>query len=224
MTNEELVARIKAGETDLMPTLWEQVKRYAYKRANTFYYLHYDRCTEMGVEIADLEQEAYLAIHAAVEKFKPEKGVKFLTYAEYRLKQRCTTAANLHNMKYLYRETKLDDVRVSDGSGNEVSLVDMLVSPTAEDELYDFIEQEYQQEYQAKRSKYLRDSLDALTPAKSEAVMAVIGMGIPYAAHARSVGLSRQWVHSMVKDAVEWLKTDFDLSNQLCNLQAAYIA
>jgi DNA-directed RNA polymerase specialized sigma subunit len=80
MTNEELVIRIKVGEVDLMPILWEQTKRFAYKQANAFYHRHADLCSFMGLEQDDLIQEAYFGIHKAVKMYDAEKGVKFLTY------------------------------------------------------------------------------------------------------------------------------------------------
>ena len=30
MTNEELAVRVKGGETELIPTLWNQVERFIY--------------------------------------------------------------------------------------------------------------------------------------------------------------------------------------------------
>ena len=40
MTVEEIVARIKAGETDLLPMLWERVEGFVKKKANGFLYGH----------------------------------------------------------------------------------------------------------------------------------------------------------------------------------------
>ena len=81
MTNEQLVARIKAGEdVDInMLQLYEQVKRFIHAIAWKY--------QESG-EMEDLEQEGYLALYPAIDGYDPEQGVKFLTYAEYHIKQR----------------------------------------------------------------------------------------------------------------------------------------
>lgn len=81
MSNEELVTRIKAGinTADNMLQLWEQTKRFIHVLAKRY---------QSKAEIEDLEQEGYLALYDAVDGYKPEKGVKFLTYAEYWIKLR----------------------------------------------------------------------------------------------------------------------------------------
>ena len=87
MTNEELVLRIKAGETSLMDELWSQVYKFAYMRAGKFFNTYADRCQSFGLELEDIQQESFFAIYKAVEGFKPEQGVVFLTYAGYCLKK-----------------------------------------------------------------------------------------------------------------------------------------
>ncbi|MEY8356975.1 sigma-70 family RNA polymerase sigma factor [Lachnospiraceae bacterium 54-53] len=81
MTNEELVIRIKAGidPAENMLALYEQVKAFIHSVA----WKH--RGQE---EVEDLEQEGYLALYDAIDGYDPEAGCKFLTYAEYWIKQR----------------------------------------------------------------------------------------------------------------------------------------
>ena len=80
MTNEEIVAAIKAGDSvqENMEQLYLQnepvIRIHARRYAN-------ERCEE-----ADLMQEAYFALIAAVENWNPAEGVKFLTYASYYFK------------------------------------------------------------------------------------------------------------------------------------------
>lgn len=75
MTNEQLVARIQAGEnvSENMSQLYDQVKDFirsiAWKYRNS-------------AELDDLEQEGYLALYPAIDGFNPAAGYKFLTYAE----------------------------------------------------------------------------------------------------------------------------------------------
>lgn len=81
MTNEQLVARIKAGENvgENMAQLYDQVKRFIHAAAWQY---------RNSGELEDLEQEGYLALYPAIDGYDPAQGVKFLTYAEYHIRQR----------------------------------------------------------------------------------------------------------------------------------------
>lgn len=80
MTNEQLVARIQAGENtaENMLQLWQQTKAYIYKVAK-----RYSGYAEMDA----LMQEGYLGLNAAVEHYKPDQGTKFISYLTFWLKQ-----------------------------------------------------------------------------------------------------------------------------------------
>lgn len=81
MTNEQLVIRIKAGEDvdGNMERLYSQVRRFIHAVAWKY--------RDSG-ELEDLEQEGYLALYPAIDGYDPAQGVKFLTYAEYHIRQR----------------------------------------------------------------------------------------------------------------------------------------
>lgn len=81
LTNEQLVIRIKAGEdvAGNMEHLYTQVQRFIHAVAWKY--------RDSG-ELEDLEQEGYLALYPAIDGYDPAQGVKFLTYAEYHIKQR----------------------------------------------------------------------------------------------------------------------------------------
>ena len=81
MTNEQLVARIRAGENvgENMAQLYEQVKRFIHASAW--------RYRDSGM-VEDLEQEGFLALYDAVDGYDDAQGVRFLTYAEYWIRQR----------------------------------------------------------------------------------------------------------------------------------------
>lgn len=81
MTNEQLVIRIKAGENvaENMEQLYNQCCRFIHSIA--WKYRSYE-------DIEDLKQEGYLALYDAVDGYDLDKGVKFLTYAEYWIRQR----------------------------------------------------------------------------------------------------------------------------------------
>ena len=82
MSNEQLVARIQAGEDvgKNMEQLYIQVKGFIHSIAW--------RYRDCGVEQEDLAQEGYLALYPAIDGYDPATGYQFLTYAEYHIKNR----------------------------------------------------------------------------------------------------------------------------------------
>lgn len=81
LSNEQLVIRIKAGEdvAGNMEQLYNQVRRFIHAVAWKYR-------DSGGLE--DLEQEGYLALYPAIDGYDPAQGVRFLTYAEYHIRQR----------------------------------------------------------------------------------------------------------------------------------------
>ena len=81
MTNEQLAARIRAGEDvgENMAQLYDQVKDFI--RSVAWKY------KGLG-ELEDLEQEGFLALYDAIDHYEADQGVKFLSYAEYWIRQR----------------------------------------------------------------------------------------------------------------------------------------
>lgn len=79
MTNEQIVIRIKAGidVAENMLALWESNQGFI----KSIVYQYY------GEDKKDLMQEAYIGLDRAVDAYEPERGVKFLTYATYWIKQ-----------------------------------------------------------------------------------------------------------------------------------------
>ena len=81
MTNEALVIRVQEGDDvpGNMLQLWQQTKAFIHMMALRYRGL---------ADLEDLEQEGYLALYDAVDGFSPEKGCRFLTYAEYWMRRR----------------------------------------------------------------------------------------------------------------------------------------
>ena len=76
MKNEELVARIQAGESDLIETLWLQVEQFIRMMANKW---------KGQVEMDDLIQQGFLILYTATAEYTPEHGVSFINYLGQRL-------------------------------------------------------------------------------------------------------------------------------------------
>ena len=74
LTDEELVERIRAGETSCMDTLIERYKRQVRNQARTLYLI--------GGDSDDLIQEGMLGRFKAIRDYRPEKEVSFEAFAK----------------------------------------------------------------------------------------------------------------------------------------------
>jgi len=80
VSNEEIVARIQAGEEHLMETLWVQVERFAaWKSSRVIRALN----GFGGVEFGDLYNSCYLALVDAVKTYNPNNGAFTTWYMFY---------------------------------------------------------------------------------------------------------------------------------------------
>lgn len=74
LIDEELVERIRAGETSCMDTLIERYKRQVRNQARTLYLI--------GGDSDDLIQEGMLGLFKAIRDYRPEKEVSFEAFAK----------------------------------------------------------------------------------------------------------------------------------------------
>lgn len=102
MSNEQLVTLIKAGEntSENMKVLYLQVKSFIHVMAMRY---------QGRAELDDLEQEGYLALYPAIDGYDPERGIKFLTYAEYYIRQAMQRyiLANKSSLRLSYRSCEM---------------------------------------------------------------------------------------------------------------------
>lgn len=80
ISNEQLVARIQAGENEAenMLQLWQQNRGFIATMARKYTSL---------AEMEDLEQEGYIGLCEAVRHYEPDKGMKFISYAAFWIRQ-----------------------------------------------------------------------------------------------------------------------------------------
>lgn len=80
ISNEQLVSRIQSGEDEAenMLKLWEQNRKFITMMARKYAGL---------AEMEDLEQEGYIGLCEAVRHYEPDKGMKFINYAAFWIKQ-----------------------------------------------------------------------------------------------------------------------------------------
>lgn len=89
MTNEQLAEFIQQGGNDeLIPLLWENVRKLVYLRAGQYFETHTEKCTRCGVELWDLKQAGYFAFLNAIKGFKADSGYMFTTFLNFPLKNK----------------------------------------------------------------------------------------------------------------------------------------
>lgn len=81
MDNEKLADIIHQGGADeLIPVLWEKVRKLLYFKSEKYYKLNKNFCDSRGIDIWDIKQESYNAFLKALKAFDISKGYKFTTY------------------------------------------------------------------------------------------------------------------------------------------------
>lgn len=111
MTNEQLVARIRAGEDEAenMLALWQQNKGFIYKMAMKY---------QSYAEIEDLNQEGYLGLCEAVQHYDSGQGASFIHYAAFWIQQKM--------QRYIYNCCSV--VRLPEYARNEVQQYKKIVN------------------------------------------------------------------------------------------------
>lgn len=164
MTNEELAARIRAGEEELMPELWEQTKRYLFKLCTGRYRGNFHRCASAGVTLDDIKQLAYLAFWSAVKAYDPEKEYPFLSYAAVYLRNEVNSALGLHRREDPLNICTSLDAPIDGEDG--LTIGDMVADQNAEDHMTDIEDQFFLQQLHNE----LEGCLDALPEREAETI------------------------------------------------------
>ena len=134
MTNEELAVRIQNGETELIPTLWEQVERFIKWKARV-------RAANLdgfgGVTEEDLYQSGFFALLYAINAFNPQTGFTFITYLVHPLQSVFADAAGYRTDKRKYDPLQnylsLYVTESNGGEGEGTTLADVIPDPVAEE-------------------------------------------------------------------------------------------
>lgn len=104
MDNEQLVARIQAGEDEAenMMRLWQQNRGFIAKIARQY---------AGRAEMEDLEQEGYIGLCEAVRHYEPDKGVPFINYAAFWVRQAMRRYADICGAAVRLPSNVLDWIR-----------------------------------------------------------------------------------------------------------------
>ena len=204
MTNEELVARIQAGERDRLSELWSQVERFVAKRANhimTMYATGY-MANSGGVEFDDLYNSGYLALVAAVDTYKPDKGMKFTSWLAFAIQNAFGEAGGWKGKKNdaLRHATSLD--APIDGEDDSDPLAQIVEDTGAAQDIQAVEDKIFQEQLHAA----LERALQQLPDAEVEAIRGKYFEGRELSSvekRAECRGLSRLRAHASLRQYIE---------------------
>lgn len=91
VSDEQLIAWLRGGQTEVMDYLMEKYKNLVRKRANALYLI--------GGETEDLIQEGMIGLFKAVQDYRPDKDVSFYYFAELCINRQMYTAVEASQRK-----------------------------------------------------------------------------------------------------------------------------
>ena len=206
MDNEKMADFIHQGGNDeLIPVLWEKVRKLVYMRSEKFYRLNKELCDRRGVDIWDIKQESYTAYLYALKSFDISKGYKFTTYLEYHFKNavgdllgRSKREVNepLNTCKSLDKSVMLPD-------GNEVELFELVPDKSS----LDFVERmETLSEYET-----IHKIVDNLPEPCKSVINQHYFQGVTFTAIADEMGFSKERIRQIHLRALKILRNNKDL-------------
>ena len=194
MTNEQLAELIgQGGNDELIPLLWEKVRRLVYMQCDRIYRRAPERFISHGVEAWDLKQEAYTAFLAAVKSYDAGKGYKLTTYLPLHIKK--AVRRILAGNDALNRSDSLNELI---GEDEDTERQD-LVPDEHSTEPFDNVEQE---------SVYseLHAVVDELPEQESEIIKSYYFSGKKMTVIAQEIGLSVERIRQVKNSALRRLR------------------
>ena len=134
LSNEDLAERIKQGERQYIPELWEQTRKLLYSFAFKYYTRYSERFAACGITLEDLQQECFIILLNMVEAYDPNKDYKLNTYMKYQFKCHLRTLLRVggnYAEEPLNACNSLSD-RIIGLSDEEITIADTLEDEAAE--------------------------------------------------------------------------------------------
>jgi RNA polymerase sigma factor, sigma-70 family len=203
MTNEQLAVFIRQGNSDeLIPVLWEKVRKILYLKSEQFYRLHETACSRRGVELWDIKQVSYTAFLEAIKAYKPEDGNKFTSYLNYPFKTAVNELLGLRTSRTanepLNNSTSLDKPLDDSSDSDVISLLDTIADNTS----LDFIDN--------METNAVGDTVRAVVDTLSEPYKCVIRAfffeGTSLSDIAKQLEISSERVRQLKRKALELLR------------------
>lgn len=152
MTIEQLAVFAQDPENkELIPVLWDKVKDLLYMKSNRTYKMHSGLFTRCGIDASDIMQSCYGVFLEALKGYKPESGIKFVTYLNYPFKnmmQELTHTRTSRKEPLNYSASLNVPLNDSDGDTDNIPL-NLLADETVDIENYVLGTMEQCEEWQA---------------------------------------------------------------------------
>lgn len=205
MTNEMLAQFIQQGGNDeLIPILWENVRKLLYMMSDKFYSLHQDSCDSSGVEAWDIKQASYEAFLEAVRAYKPDSGNKFTAYLKYPFKNAVRELLGIRTSKQepLNNCGSLDK-EIENSEGESCSMLEII----ADNASLDFVEDADRNS----EAETVREIVDTLSEPYRGIIKAYFFEGITLSAIGERYGYSRSRAGQLYHKALRILRQDRQL-------------
>ena len=162
--DEKLVEIIKKGDKDALNFLLSKYKNLVTMKANRFFII--------GAEKDDMIQEGFWGLYKAIQSFDPEKQNSFKTFANLCVERQLITVIKTSNRQKNIPLNSSFSLNVSAYDENDdVSVLDVLDTKTAEDPLDTIVKKEYYESFENKinenLSKFEKDVLNKYIQGKS---------------------------------------------------------
>lgn len=181
MNTNQIAAAVQGGQADVL-TLWEAVRRFAVSQSRRWYMALGNRA---GMEMADFEQSAFLALLDALESWTPGKW-SFLTVYGMTLKAAFTAATGQRTQRDkrdpLQNCVSLD-MLVAESEDDPICLADTIPDPEAEQAIEDIAEHD--------RRNALYQALQTLPETQRQAVVLRYCYGFTLDETAARMGTTR---------------------------------
>lgn len=202
MTNEQLAGFIKQGGNDeLIPILWENVRKLMHSNSRRFYTTYKAKCDSSGVELWDIYQTCYTAFLEAIKGFKPESGLKFVSFLNYPFKNAvnelvgCRTSRTINEP--LNSSVPLDKP-LDSSEGDVITLLDTLSDDTS----LDFI----QRIETASEGETIRAVIDTLSEPHKSVIQLYYFEGLTLLQIGERLAVSKERVRQLKEQALRTLR------------------
>lgn len=204
MTNEQLAALAQQPENEeLVPLLWEKVKPLLWLKAKQVYNARQSVFQQCGVELWDIRQGCYTAFLSALKGYKPETGIKFISYLSYPFH---TLLAELTGTRSTKREplneaASLDMPIKNQSEEGKVMLADILPDKGADIETAVLSQLEQDEE-----SRLVHEAVDRLPERLREVIELYFFQGVSLVDIAQRWGCTYQNVSNKKSKALQELR------------------
>lgn len=145
LTDEQLIAKLRSGEKEIIDYLMEKYKNLVRKEANAMFLL--------GGENDDLIQEGMIGLFKAVQDYEPEQGASFYSFAKLCITRQMYSAIEASKRK---KHSPLNSyVSIYDNSGETNTLLETMGTRTITNPEELLISQEYARLIESKLEEQL---------------------------------------------------------------------